>query len=136
MTLIEVIAVLLVLSIVGVVVLALATGGNANAPAQAAILKSHLRFVQTLAMANNRDAWTVSFQGGSYTLNRNGSPAALKLPNESSSTHTFPSGVSITSVTDATLSLTERGSPGPNSFTIVLNGTETIMITRNTGYIP
>jgi len=135
-TLIEFIAVFLLIAVVGGVVLMLATGRNTDAAAQAAILKSHLRYVQSLAMANNTASWTVTFTGSSYTLNRNGSPATVNLPNESSSTHTFPSGVAITSMSGNTLSFSERGSPGAADFTLVLNGTINIAVTRNTGFIP
>jgi MSHA pilin protein MshC len=133
-TMIEVLAVLLVLAVIMTVILTRTPAINREAFAQAAIIRSHLRFAQSLAMGNNTESWGLSFTPNSYTLFLNGSPAGIPLPNDRSSTHNLPSGVTITGGI-GTILFDEWGSPGPDTVTITVN-TESISITRLTGFIP
>lgn len=131
---IEVLAVLLVLAVIITVVLTRTPSIKRDAFAQAAVIRSHLRFAQSLAMGNNTESWGITFIPHSYTLLRNGSPAGIALPNDSSSTHNLPDGVSITEGIGTVL-FDEWGSPGSDSITITVD-TESIVISRLTGFIP
>ena len=133
-TMIEVLAVLLVLAVIMTVILTRTPSIERNAYAQAAVIRSHLRFAQSLAMGNNTESWGLTFTPRSYTLLLNGSPADLPLPNDTSSTHNLPDSVSITDGIGTVL-FDEWGSPGPDSITITVN-TESIVIARLTGFIP
>ena len=96
-----------------------------------------LALCQLRAM-NDNVPWGVAYTAGSYTLLKNGVTASTNLPNESSSTHTFQSGVSITSI-PGTVSFDQWGSPGAASISITLAAgveSRTILVTRNTGFIP
>jgi len=133
-TMIEVLAVLLVLAVIMTVILTRTPSIERAASAPAAIIRAHLRFAQTLAMGNNTESWGISFTPHSYTLYMNGSPAGIPLPNDSSSTHNLPSGVTISGGVDSVY-FDEWGSPGPDDVFITVN-TESIQITKLTGFIP
>ena len=133
-TMIEVLAVLLVLAVIMTVILTRTPSIERDAYAQAAVIRSHLRFAQSLAMGNNTESWGLTFTPRSYTLLLNGSPADLPLPNDTSSTHNLPDSVSIMDGIGTVL-FDEWGSPGPDSITITVN-TESIVIARLTGFIP
>jgi len=133
-TLIEVLAVLLVLAVIVTVVLTRTPSIEKDAFAQAAVVRSHLRFAQSLAMGNNTENWGITFTPHSYTLLLNGSPAGIALPNDSSSTHNLPGSVTITEGIGTVL-FDEWGSPGPENISITV-GPESIVITRLTGFIP
>ncbi len=95
-TLIEVISVLAVL---GVLAMALSAGMRvpASAAAEAEILRSHLGFAQSLAMANNTADWSVTFGSSSYSLLRDGAASPIPWPGETSATHELPGGVGVAS---------------------------------------
>lgn len=133
-TLIEVLATLIVLAVVITVVLRQTPSIDREAYAQAAIIRSHLRFVQSLAMSDNTDSWGIAFTANSYTLFQNGLPADISLPNDSTATHNLPGNVAITGGI-GTVFFDEWGSPGPDTITITVNS-ETVTITRLTGFIP
>jgi prepilin-type N-terminal cleavage/methylation domain-containing protein len=102
---------------------------------EAALLRAHLRYAQAMAMANTDANWTVVLAAGSYEMRRNGVAATYALPGESSSRHTFRSGVAVTAGA-GTVAFNDRGSPGASDYTITLNGTHNVTVTRLTGYIP
>ena len=133
-TMIEILAMLLLLAVIMTIVLTRTPTVTKDAFAQAAVIRSHLRFTQSLAMGNNTENWGITFTPHSYTLLLNGSPASIPLPNDASSTHNLPSGVTITAGIGTVL-FDQWGSPGPDNVTITAN-TETIVITRLTGFIP
>lgn len=133
-TMIEVLAMLLIMAVVMTVILSRTPSIEREAFAQAAILRSHLRFAQSLAMSHATARWSVSFTPSSYTLFENGLPAGIAFPNEGSATHNMPDGVSLTSGTDA-IRFDEWGSPGADSITINVNG-ETVTVSGLTGFIP
>ena len=92
-TLIEVVAVLVLLGIVAAVAVARFAGNNAAAVAEAEILKSHLRYAQLRAMGDIYP-WTVTVGGGSYALSTtNPSIGTPTLPGESGATHSYADGV-------------------------------------------
>lgn len=131
-TLIELVAVLLVIAIVSALALSRATStATANLAREADTLTGHLRYAQARAM-NDTVPWRITLTGTGYTLFRNTTPQSL--PNETA-THSFASGVSLTSG-GVTVSFDRWGSPGNTTITITLNNSRTITITRNTGFIP
>lgn len=133
-TMIEVLAVLLVLAVVMTVILNRTPSIDRDAYAQAAILRSHLRFAQSMAMANTMERWGISFTPHSYTLIVNGGPSAVPFPNDKAATHNLPDGVTLSTGINQVL-FDAWGSPGPDTVTIALNS-ESITITGITGFIP
>lgn len=134
-TLIEVIAVLVILSILGLIAVPRFIDTSADVKSEAAILKLHLRYAQSLAMANNVAVWEMAVDAGSYTLKKDGAPSPYVLPGENSSTHTFRNGVTVTEGTGA-LQFDEFGDAGSLGHTITLNNTEQITVSPNTGFVP
>ena len=141
-TLIEVIAVLIILGILAAVA-ASRVGSNSNdLIPQADIVKSHLRFAQLKALADestSSSTWGIAFTGGTfYTLQNNGGTATTStLPGASDGTiHRFPSGVTVDSTT---ITFDSWGSPlvgGPQSVILSQGGASiTINIADITGYI-
>jgi prepilin-type N-terminal cleavage/methylation domain-containing protein len=133
-TMIEILAVLIVLAVVTTVVMTRTPAVERNAFTQAIVLRAHLRFAQTMAMTNDQEIWGVTLTPASYTLIQDGSPAAIRLPNDNSSTHNLPPGVVLTSAVD-TILFDRWGSPGETTIAIDISG-QTVSITRNTGFIP
>jgi len=137
-TLIEAIAVLIILGIVSAAVISrgMATA-DVDLQVEVDTLKSHLRYAQYLAMNNVSPAkWGIQINGQSYTLVRNLTgngttfDSPYNLPNESSATHSI-SPFSATS----TVLFDEWGSPGVANINIALGG-KTIEIKAGTGFIP
>ncbi len=142
-TLIEVIAVLIILLILTAVAVSRGISPRNDLIPQADIVKSHLRFAQLKALQDDVNAWGITFASASYTLACTGASCPstpIHLPAESSSTHTFPSdsGITITS-TSSPLNFDSWGSPGVGAATATLtqSGSTPIVITvsANTGYI-
>ncbi|MCX6224406.1 MAG: type II secretion system protein [Bacteroidia bacterium] len=163
-TLIEVIAVLVILAIVSAVAISRATGtSEAKLQAEVDTLKGHLRYAQYLAMNDiytsdatapgyaTRTQWGINITGTtSYNLVKYVGGASVAhtftLPGDSSATHTFESPVTAM-VTTALVLFDEWGSPysdtatklpGTSSITIAtLNpGGQAITIIPETGFIP
>jgi hypothetical protein len=145
---IEMVIVLIVMAIVATFILVRATPGSNDLVAQAEILKSHLRFAQIRAM-NDTVPWGIYIPaaGSSYVLYKNNAQATSLLPGETAQTHTLPTGITVTVGVGSTFNFNEWGTPVdaggtaivPAQPTITLsNGTETnsVTITKNTGYIP
>jgi MSHA pilin protein MshC len=155
-TVIEIIAVLLLISIIAVVTISRFTStAYYKAASEAEIIKANIRYAQFRAMSDadttygvNNATWGISLSGNSYTLQHNGAPATTNFPGESSPTHNFPGGVSITAGAGTTITynvwgipVDPSGTPITNNVTIIIsetNGTspQTITVTQNTGFIP
>ncbi len=138
-TLIEAIAVLLLLGVLSAVIVSsyASTQGN-TLVSEEATLKGHLRFAQLRAM-NDQVSWGIGLGANAYTFLRNGIPAPHDLPGEDSTVHNLPSGVSITLGAGTTVAFDQWGSPGPANITITLSSgldSRTIPITGSTGFIP
>jgi MSHA pilin protein MshC len=146
-TLIEIIAVLLVLAILGAVVVSRASSTSTySLKSTAEVIKTHIRFAQTRSMSTNQ-AWGIHFDSGTtYFMFKNGSLAnQVYLPGENGLVVTLPSGVTVTSgvivsfdrfgrpYTDAAASTLQAAN---RTITVSYSGTEDITITKNTGYIP
>ncbi|MCF6291362.1 MAG: type II secretion system GspH family protein [Desulfobacterales bacterium] len=131
-TLVEIIAVLIIVTIVGAVVLSQTTSITRNRlTAEVDMLKNNLRYAQARAM-NDNVPWKITLTSSGYTLFRDST--ARNLP-EGDSSHSFPSGVALTSGA-TTVSFDSWGSPGSSDITLILNNSEEILITGNTGFIP
>ena len=141
-TLIEVVAVLIVISILAA--FAAARVGNitdtADNSSAAGTLRSHLRYAQIRAL-NTQGVWGVNFTGTSYSLySWDGAAAtAVAFPGEENTSVSLPDGVSITAV----ISFDEWGRPhntqGATGNSVSANfsiGGETVTVTQETGYIP
>ncbi|MDH5298361.1 MAG: type II secretion system GspH family protein [Desulfobulbaceae bacterium] len=131
-TLLEIIAVLLILAILA------AVGTNFITPPQeyslageTETLKAHLRYAQIRAMGDTVP-WSLALTADGYTLRRDTTPATL--PGEENATHNFPPGVTLTSG-NVTVTFDNWGKPGAAS-TLTLNGSHSITVTEETGYIP
>ena len=134
---IEMIAVLVVLGIFAVV-LAAGLDVHASVAVEADILRSHLGYAQSLAMANNTADWSVSFGGNAYTLVCTPTPDHLPpWPNESSSTHALPAGVTLVSGAGV-VAFDEWGAPAATHTLVLSDGTQQqpVTITGFTGLVP
>lgn len=142
--LVEVIAVLVVLAIV-VAVLVGRAGVDVSAEVEADILRSHLRYAQSRAMAD-AVPWGVDIAENAYSLQRDCVSASVSLPGEESATRALPSGVSMSPVTvtfspGRGIPITSCASPEPldESVTVTLMSggvAATVLVTRVTGFVP
>ena len=135
-SLIEVIVVVLLLAVMSAVVLNRGTGSNARLMAETGKLRTHLRFAQSLGLANNIDDWALAIRSDGYTLQRNGATASLRLPGIAEAAYTFPEGIGVTEGA-TTITFDEWGSPGNSTLVITLSdGTysSTITIDTETGH--
>ncbi|MGD9613220.1 MAG: prepilin-type N-terminal cleavage/methylation domain-containing protein [Kiritimatiellia bacterium] len=135
-SLIEVIAVLVVLGILAVSIVA-GMDVHASVAVEADILRSHLGYAQSLAMANNTADWGIAFSGASYTLLRDGNPAPVFWPNESSATYALPAGVTIVSGAGV-LAFDDWGAPAATHVFTLSDGTEQqqVSVIGFTGLVP
>ena len=149
-TMIEVIAVLVILGIISAVVIAKVSSVIAqyNLDSEADVIKGHLRYAQALSM-NSTVNWGITFSSGSYTIFTNPS-STVALPGTSNTaapaTANLPSGMTIST---GTVSFDSWGTPytdihatslqtgGPQSYTLSLgNNSVAILIWDDTGLIP
>ena len=143
MTMLEVIAVLVVLGIVSAVAVNRLTPSGNELYTERDILKSNLRFAQFKALSNNDDAsttWGISFASGTYTLQRNGAASTIYFPSDNSATHTLSGGVTVTVTPPPSVTYDFWGSPGTADISVTLSqsGQAPIIfnITGTTGFIP
>lgn len=136
-TMIEVIAVLIILGIISAVFIVRGMGTEAvKLQAEVDTLKGHLRYAQYLAINDiSPTKWGINLADSYYTLVKNASgdgvtfTSPFSLPNESSATHSF---APITA-TSATVLFDEWGSPDITSLAF---GGQSVTITAETGFIP
>ena len=136
-TLIEVIAVLALISILGAIAVNRFSANPAALVGETAILKNHLRFAQMKAM-NDNVSWGIDFASGSYSLLENGAAASVNLPGEGLTSHTFSGGVTVSSSV-VPVNFDSWGSPGGSNIAITVTdgaNARSITITANTGFIP
>ncbi len=150
-TALEVIAVIFVIAVVGVTAASrIASKTYYDIAAETEILKANIRYAQFRALSDadtsysvNNATWGISLSGDSYTLQKNGAPATTNFPGESSPTHNLPNGISVTAGTVTYnvwgIPVDAAGLPLAGNVTIgISDGTssQTVTITRNTGFIP
>lgn len=139
-SLLEAIVVLILLVIMAAVVLSRFGRQGIDGVAEAAVLRAHLRYAQARAMADTVP-WGLLLASDRYTLLRNGA-AAGQLPGEAGSVHVLQR-VSMSAGT-GTLNFNSWGVPcnaagvvlGANhTITLAGDGSRTIVVTRNTGFV-
>jgi len=137
-TLIEVMAVLILLAIVSVIVVSRLDVSSADLHTASSQLAADLRYAQLLSMSNDNHSWGIELNGSSYQLTKDGSAAAIPLPARENSTVSL-SGISVTGSSGNSLVFDAYGSPGDSDITVTLSSgadNHTITITAETGYIP
>lgn len=149
-TLVEIIAVLAIVSIVAAVAISrMASSDDVNNKAMAEALKSHIRYVQMRAMntdpqtSNCNSSYGIHMSPGSYFMFRECSKNnKVILPG--SETDQVSLGNLSLSVADKDITFDRYGRPcsdlkGDNLYTTdqtIMLGTESIRITKNTGFVP
>jgi prepilin-type N-terminal cleavage/methylation domain-containing protein len=108
-TMIEVICALLVVGIIAAIVASRRVAIPTALIVELETLKSHLRYAQYKALSDlPGTTWGIKLNAGNYTLYRNGAAATIGLPGEKSGTpprtHTYSSGVTMTSITPTGIS--------------------------------
>ncbi|MEA4856797.1 type II secretion system protein [Solidesulfovibrio sp.] len=151
-TILEVVAVLLILGILAVVAVS-SMGSGSKAVAEADALRSVLRYAQSRAMADVY-TWGVAVSSSGYTLfSDNPSQTNPSLPTTGSNTHTVASGVTLSASGNNTIWYDWRGvpvsssvnTPGSSGAAVAtyqyINVTEsgkvsTVTVTPYTGFVP
>ena len=136
-TMIEVIAVLVILGVLAAVAISRATDTSPySLLSETAILKNDLRFAQIKALGDvPPDTWGIDIGRTSFTLVYNGAAAPINLPGDNSPTHAFSGGVTAT---PADITFDTWGNPGVTNSTVTLTSgprTATVTVTRNTGLV-
>jgi prepilin-type N-terminal cleavage/methylation domain-containing protein len=147
-TLIEIIAVLVILAIIAAVVVSRGFSTDTyTLKGTTDVIKTHIRYAQTRAMSTNA-VWGINFETTkTYSLFRDGSTAnRVILPGQDSNIVTLPTnGPSVTSGVIVSFDLfgkpyTNAGATAlqdaPRTITVSYGGTENITIYKNTGFIP
>ena len=144
-TMIETIAVLVILGIVSAVVaVRMFDTGAYDLASQVEAVKGHLRYAQTRAMNSNLVVWGINFDSTTtyYLFQGAGSTTPVLLPGEDSATIDLAAKKSGLTITPVRITFNEFGSPCNASgtplaadATVTTNG-GTITVTQNTGFIP
>jgi MSHA pilin protein MshC len=139
-TLVEFIAVILLLSVLSLIVIT--SSNNAGVEAEVAgateVLKNHLRYAQTKAM-NAQLSWGLNFSSSTYTM-RDANGGSAIPPGD------LPQGMAFAASLNPVMFDNRWGSPVDSSnvpiatnitITVSKGGvSRTITVTRNTGFIP
>jgi len=138
-TLIEVVAVLIIIGIVAAVAMTRATSTrDYDIISQVEAVKAHLRVAQSIAMGLNSSQGINFDSQTTYYLYDAANSAKKLLPGQNELTvdlEAKKSALKITSVSKNPVVFDAYGSPGTETITIATNGGQ-IIITKNTGYIP
>ncbi|QTA79331.1 Uncharacterized protein dnl_15940 [Desulfonema limicola] len=142
--LIEILSVFLLISVISAYVVSSGVDINAELAGEAEIVKSHLRYVQYLALSNETNELAIKFSdtNDSYTLLKN-NIEDNNLPNENSATHTLQPGLTIILPSNIpvnkTIAFDKWGSPVPNdTYKIIISdgiNTKEFEIIKNTGAV-
>lgn len=132
-TLIEVIAILLLMGILSAIAVTRSSNFGADTDVRAAteVVKNHLRYAQTKAM-NSNVSWGLNFSGSTYTL-RDANNVSASLPGD------LPQGMAFASTVNPLMFENRWGSPGNTTITVTVSkggSSQTITVTKNTGFIP
>ena len=139
-TMIEIIAVLLIIGILSAVALTRFYGTSAaDLASQLEVVKSHLRYAQTRAM-NTDSVWGINLNSTTtyYLFKGIGSTTPILIPGENSATvdlNAKKSKLTISPPTGGGVAFDSHGSPGLSTITIATSG-GSITVTQNTGFIP
>jgi prepilin-type N-terminal cleavage/methylation domain-containing protein len=135
-SLIEVIVVLTLLAVMSAIVFSRGGGSNVRLVAETGKLSSHLRFAQSLGLANNLDDWQVVITKAGYSLERNNEVSPVPLPGTDSADYRFPGNISVEDGTGK-VGFDEFGRPVSGGASITLtdgNNRTTITIEPETGH--
>ncbi len=127
---------MLLLSLVALITFRGPVRSSAPLVSEETLLRSQLRYAQSLALANNTDSWGISISSGGYTLQKNSATALLALPGQNSAAYTFSSKVYVTQGSGVVL-FDEFGSPGNAAVSITLSDgvhSRTITLSAETGH--
>lgn len=139
-TMIEVIAVLVIVGIIAAVVAVRMSNTNAyDLASQLEVIKGHLRLAQSRALGSG-SPWGINFTSSTtYNLFQGiATTTPIQLLGEDNANvnlTTKKSALTITSATPLVITFDAYGSPGTTTLTINTNGGN-ITVTKNTGYIP
>lgn len=142
-TAVELIATLLILGVLAAVIIPKANTEEPQVINDLNVLRAHIRFAQLKAMGDITP-WGLNIGATSYTLERNGTTAAMvNLPGDNSATHTFDA--SALTVTPVRIAFDPRGRPFNMGTRTVMNSDQTInvvptdykdiVITQQTGFL-
>ena len=138
-TMIEIVAVILILGIIAAVVGSRMTDTAAyDLSSQREVVKAHLRLAQSRAMSSG-SPWGINFATSTtyYLFQGDGSTTPVQLLGEDNATvslTTKNSGLTISS-TPQRITFDSYGSPGTTTVTVTTSGGN-ITVTKNTGFIP
>ena len=136
-TIIEVIAVLVIIGIIAVfAVVQFSATTSYDLASQMEAVKAHLRLAQQRALASG-SPWGINFNSTTYYLFNNTAPTTpVQLPGVDGATVSL-SGKSSLTITSApqTVTFDGYGSPGAANVIVTTNGGN-ITVTQNTGFIP
>ena len=138
-TLIEIIAVLLILGVIAAVVASrMADTRSFDLASQVEVVKAHLRLAQSRAMGSG-SPWGIHFVTAQtyYLFQGDGSTTPVQLLGEEQATVSLKAKNSGLTVQSAPQRITfdAYGSPGTTTLTVATNGGN-ITVTKNTGFIP
>lgn len=132
----EIICALLVMAVLAVF---FTPRGWVEAPVaqEAEVLRSHLRYAESLAMANNTATWSVRLSASSYALWRNNELSPIPFPGENSAHHTLASGVQIAGGSRV-IPFNQFGAPENNHVIVLGDGRRSRPVTMYgfTGFVP
>jgi prepilin-type N-terminal cleavage/methylation domain-containing protein len=136
-TLVELIVVMLLLTLMALITFRGPVRSSAPLVSEENLLRSQLRYAQSLALADNTVSWGISISSGGYTLQKNGGTASLALPGQASATYALRSGVHVTHGSGV-VGFDEFGSPEDGAvMSITLSDgvrTRTITLSAETGH--
>jgi type II secretion system protein H len=138
-TMVEIIAVLLIMGIIAAVVASRMADTTAyDLSSQMEVVKAHLRLAQSRAMGSS-SPWGINFAASTtyYLFQGDGSTTPVQLLGEDNATvnlTTKQSGLTINSAPQR-ITFDANGSPGTTTVTVTTNGGN-ITVTKNTGFIP
>ncbi len=138
-TMIEIIAVLLILGIIAAVVAVRMSDTSAyDLASQMEVVKAHLRLAQSRAMSSS-SPWGINFATSTtyYLFQGSGSTTPVLLLGEDNATVNLTTKKSALTINSAPQRITfdAYGSPGTATVTVATSGGN-ITVTKNTGFIP
>lgn len=136
-TMMETIAVLLIIGIIAAVVVSRMGDTRAyDLVSQVEVLKGHLRYAQSRAMSSS-STWGINFDSTTtyYLFQGAGSTTTVLLPGENNATVSLTAKKSGLTITPQRITFDAYGSPGTTTLTVTTN-VGNITVTKNTGFIP
>ena len=130
-TLVELIAVLIIMGIVSAIASAKMSGSDIDLVSESDSLVSNLRFAQSMAMKDDENSWGIIFNDSQYELQQNGiAQDVASFPNSNSKTYILIADITATGL----IEFNQWGQPvGGVDVTITLakTGVDTATVTIN-----